>query len=828
MSKQKSQKSGSRQTKPSRFDSLSSGKKDGVCILILYVLILFLFGKIIFGNMVFSDSGDTVAHLAWTKAIEHINATEQDEPLWIPYIFSGMPIFATLSLPRDVNYLQRALSLIGRVLFFNSDLSWFPLFFFLLGVFMYILARQLEFSHLPSLIASLTMMLNPYAIGLAEAGHGSKLIALSYVPLVFLLTRRLFMKRDTLTFALLAAALGTMFLSRHPQIAFYGMLTVGCYVLYELLLDIRVQPSSILKKASLFVLAAAIGFSIYSYEFFPADEYARYSIRGGSETGVAKGLDYDYATNWSFHPVEMMGLVIPSFMGIVPHPGSQVEAVAYWGWMPFTNSLLYLGIIPLLLAIIAIIYRRNRMTWFLIAISTIFLFISFGRHFGLVYNLMFNYLPYFNKLRVPVMILHLLPIMIGILAAYGFSFLTDLVQNSRESEIHKLEKRLRSAIIVIGGLFILGLILNDTVFNFLSNFMFQKEGEVAQLRQQYGVQASQALAQIKKARFDLFWTDFVKFAIISCASLGVVIAFLKRKISPVMLGGVLVAILIIDLTLLDVKYIDPKPSTAIQERFVIDPAIEQIRAENDTSAFRVFPVGRFDEENLMMYHLIQSVEGYSPAKLKIYQDVRDSCFARGNRNVLNMLNVKYFVGEQQAQDGSAKTFVQLNPDFLPRAWFVDSVVVSGSKAETFSILNSPLWNPRTTAVLEKNLSQKITKPDSSSAILAAYRSREIKLRTYCSAPSLLVVSEIYYPAGWKAYVDGAETEILKTNYILRSVVVPAGTHELVFRFDPPAYQLGFTLSQSAWGVTALLALFGLAQQPWVRNKLGLKKKEGAV
>jgi hypothetical protein len=800
------------------FDRLSPARKDLLCVGALYVIVLLVFNQIIFNNMIFSDSGDTAAAQAWFKAMEHIDKTEHVEPVWIPYIFSGMPIFGAFIFPREVNYIQQYVVLpVARILFLGIDMYWMIMPFLIIGVAMYFLARQLKFSPLPSMIAAITFMLNPYAVGLPETGHGSKLIVLSYIPLLFLLTHNLFQRRDLLSIGLLGAAVGTMLLCRHPQMAFYGLLVIGCYLLYEIVLDARQQPRAAAVKAGLFLLALGIGFALWGYQYLPAEEYGQYSIRGGGEIGVPGGLSYDYATNWSFHPFEMMNYLLPGFFGLPD---------MYWGWMPFTNSILYIGFVPLFLGIIALIYRRNRMTWFLALITALFFLLSFGKHFGLLYDLMFSYFPSFNKFRTPVMILHLVPVTFGILAAYGFTVFSDMVQQSKEPELLRVRNRLRNMIVVIGALLVVGLILNDSVYSFLSSFMFQREGELGELKQRYGTQAQAAIAQFKRMRFDLLWKDYIKFAVIAGASLGLVIACLKRKIGTTTLGMGLIVILFIDLVILDVKYINPKPANAVAEYFGQDPAIQKLQAERDTSLFRVYPVGQLDQQdrgNIMMYFGIESVQGYSPAKLKIYQEMRDSCLDRGNRNVIDMLNVKYLIGMQQMQDGSATMVSQFNPGYLPRAWFVDSIVVSHSKGETFGILNSTGWNPGTTAILEKELPTKPSRAGSDAVAIPTSGSRQMVFRTTTAGSALLVISEIYYPAGWKAFVDATETEIYKTNYILRSVLVPPGTHTVEFRFDPPVYALGYTLTQGAWGLTALLILLGLLRTPAVVKKLGSKR-----
>jgi hypothetical protein len=823
--KQSSKKTISPKSRP-LFDRLSSRKQDIACIVILYVLVLLLFGKIVFNNMAFSESPDATSHEAFLKAIQTIQEKEGVEPLWLPYIFSGMPAFAGLLFPRDVNFVEKVSFYTGKLLFFNSDLSWFPMHYFMMGLFMYLLARQMQFGQLPSLLAAVTLMLNPFAIGLAQSGHGSKLITLSYVPLLFLLTHRLFKKRDVLSFGLLAVVTGTLFLSRHPQIAFYGLLTIGSYLLYEIILDIKTQQSKVvLKKFVLFVLALAIGFAIYSYEFLPTDQYSKYSIRGGSETGVSKGLDYNYATNWSFHPFETITYVIPSFFGfssqyVTEWQGQEGALPLYWGWMPFTDGPVYIGIIPLLLGIIALIYNRNRLAWFLGIFSLLILMLSFGKYFSVIYDLFFNYFPYFNKFRVPVLILYLMPMTFGLLAANGCTFLADLYSRNKDGDAQKMKKRLMVFGGIIAASLLIGFIGHDSIKSALSGSMFVKADDHLQYNQQ-------VIEALKTLRYDVLWNYYIGFAVMVILFVGLIIAYINRKIaSSTMVFGFIV-VLVVDLYLIDTKFINPQPPAPPHQETQSDPTIQAIKAESDTAVFRVLPIANFDGGNMMMYHHIQSVEGYSPAKLKIYQDMRDSCFARSNINVYNMLNVKYIIGQQKAQDGSVQTVAQINPTMLPRAWFVDTTVVSASKAEIFARLNSPAWNPKTTAILEQALPTKVSKSDSASVAVTTYRSREIVLKTVSSATSLLVVSEVYYPAGWDAYIDGNKTEIYKTNYILRSVIVPAGMHTIEFKFDPPMYQLGYTLSRIGWGIALLVILVGLFQQPSIRQRLGLGKKQDA-
>ena len=821
------------------FSGMSEMKRDLIFVGLLYLIMLVLFNKIAFDNMMFADSGDTASAQSWSVAGNHIKETENVDPLWIPYAFSGMPGLGSLAyIPHDVSFIQVVLQWIGKLFFFNATWGWILVHFFLGGVFMYFAGRTLfpgKAGQLPSLLGAITFMMNPFFIGLAETGHGSKLMALSYIPLMFLLTYNLFQRRDLLSLGLLAMAIGTSLLTNHVQMVFYGFMVIGGYALWEIVAEIKHQPKSSAVKTGMFIAALIIGFAISAYVYLSVREYATFSIRGGGGGGgttdsvTSGGLEYDYATNWSFHPLEIFTYFIPAFFG------SHSPDTLYWGWMPFTNSTHYIGLVPLLLGIIAIFYKRNKMTMFLAVFSLFIFILSWGKHFSLLYDAMFHYFPFFNKFRAPDMVLHLMPLTFGLLGLYGYNVLVEMQDKSHEKKRQQLFSILRVSIIAIGACLVIGFAANDAVFTFLSDFMFKRDDDMATYSRQYGAQAKEILPQLYKLRFELLWKDYIKFALIGGSVIGLMMAFLKHKIKATALTLGLTALLVVDLAIMDTQYINPVPNTALGQRFEPDATINFLKA--DQSQYRVYQIGDF-MDNTYMYHHIELIGGYSPAKIKIYQEMIDSMRIHPYQGmmympVLSMLNTKYVVVPGRLPDDTSLTIVNFdqekklityqNKNVMPRAWFVDDFSVVKTKKELFNILRSPDFHPRNVAVLEKEPATRPVRSDSTSITSVVYKSREIAYSTYSSQTSMMVFSEVYYPAGWKAYIDGVETEIYKTNFVLRSVIVPSGNHKVEMKFNPVSYEAGYSITLAGWGISLVLVVLGL-----VKGKFFGKKKTEEV
>lgn len=813
---------------PAFLSRLTSLQRDLLCVALLYVLTLVVFRGIVFNNAAFSTENDTISALSYSEAGNKISNAENIDVLWMPYFFSGMPTFGNVAyIPHNVSYVQTVVQYALNLFYLNGHWTWFIVYYLLAGIFMFLLMRTFSFSRAAALLGAILFMFGPFNIGLASEGHGSKLMALSYVPLVFLLTHRVFEHRSLLNFGLLAAALGTLLLTNHMQIVYYAFIVIGLYLVYHIILDIRSDPKSAAVKTLLLLGALAIGFCISSYIYLSVYEYSHFSIRGGGSAGASGGLSWDYATNWSENPAELLTLLVPSFFGF--------QSPYYWGTMPMTNSTIYIGIMPILLSVIAIAYHRTRIAMFFLVAAVLLFLLSFGKHFPFVYQLFFDYLPFFNKFRAPQMALHLLPFVVAFLAGTGLEYLLD------REKIAVAERLSRTLLIVAGtllGVLVILFLIKTSLFQTLSGSMLAREDELALYRQQYGAKATEIMTQLKQMRFDMLWKDLVKFVIIAACGLGLVSLYLKNKMSGALFALGVIAITSLDLYLVIQKgnFISPKPQAVLEQKFVPDATTAFLQQQ--PGLFRVFPLGELFMDNTYAYHGVQSIGGYSPAKLKIYQTLIDSCLYHGaepdfpiNMNIVNMLNTGFIMAQGRLPedrftlvnvDQVKKTLTYKNQRALPRAFFVTEAKFARNQTEVFETLNAASFDAGKTAVLENVSTLPISAPDSASAQVTDYKSRRITVKAYTSSPALMVLSEVYYPAGWKAFIDGQETEIYKTNSILRSVVVPAGSHELVFSFDPPLYRAGYLISNIAWAVALLCIAIGLWRTP--KFRVLLKKR----
>jgi len=820
----------------------SFGKRalpDILAVMVMYLVTFALFYNFIISDVRFAPTPDHVTAKTMNTVGRSISEEEGGVATWNPYIFLGMPMYSSLSyypghLLNPIGHLVEGINYIwgwdkDRV---QKLISWY----FLSGIFMYIFARGIGLPVWAALLAGLTILLNPYNISLAEAAHGSKHWSISVLPLVFLFTHWTVTRRRWIDVGLLALSIGTLFLLHHVQIAYYGALFAGFYVLVWAILKFFKDRITAIKGFGLFAAGGLLGLAMSAYQYLPVFVYQKHSIRGMAplfaKAGTGTGLDWEYATSWSLRPLEALQFLVPGLFGVggsmSPNRAMTPENITnynlYWGDMPFTQSNLYMGIIPLVLAIIGAVYfwkRSDVVRWMTIA-SLVALVASFGKYLPIIYGPMYYLLPMFDKFRIPSMILVVMTIGVAVLAAYGLMGLVKFIRKSEDAP--GSEKGFRILFGSLAGLSLLGILVAAVGGNgpSVESGWFIRAQEV----QAYGRQA-QALISL---RYAMFTKSLMTASLILGLFSGTALLFTRWRDSGKMIAAAFVTIVIllttVDLFQLDRRFMHTYPARKTFSSLDVRPTVTWLQAKQKElgEPFRILPLGNQYQNDYWMYHRIQSVGGYSAVKTRVYQDLADYALgiSKGmpNLKVAGLMNARFIVSaqelpgiiEKQYTEPGGGLFVYRNPFVLPRAWFVDSVEEVTDLQEAMNRISSEDFDPRSTAIVNQSVDFTIGGPDTLSKAVVpanAYHAKSMEIEASTPDTGFLVVSELWYPDGWRATIDGVPTQIYRTDYGFRGLVVPAGQHHIRMEISLAEVRAGFWISGiSLFAIAGLLGWSG--------------------
>ena len=770
------------------FEKIFEGKfRHIIFIGLLFIILSISFFKIAFQNYA-PPASDTMQWRTSAQVLMEYNKIHKEQALWNPNVFSGMPGYLT-SFGSKYPFINTIIRVTNKVM------NWRILLLFSMGLGVYLLMIYLKFDPLIAFISAVALALSCHFIGLMEIGHNSKFKALIYIPWIFYVMQYLKDRKSILAMGLAALLIIGQLRENHPQISYYTFLMLGIYWIFQLIWAIKEKEfKPFLIFTGMFLGVIIISFMAVAQPYFSTFEYGEYTIRGGAE-----GLETSYATSWSFHPLEILTFVNPSFFGgVSPY---------YWGWMPFTQTSMYLGVVIFLFALLAVFFNRSRMVKVLTAISIVALFISFGRHLPFLSNLLLNYLPGFNKFRVPAMILILVQFSFAVLAGYGLKTVLEKFKDN-DTNFFELTKKVLIGVII---LFILFIALSGT----FESLGLSKAGEKADYN-------DTQMHRLKSLRAEKMFNDGIQTGIILILSLGLTLLLGRGKIGKYPFLLLIAVIVIIDLLLIDNRFLQEiTPQSQIEKHYKKTLADDFLI--KDKEIFRIYPLGReFGQNRWAYYH--QTIGGYHGAKLKRYQEIIENClnYEFQNRipinwNIVNMLNTKYVIYSEKLPlenlefafyDRKQKQTIYKNTTYLPRAWFVENVELIPQKRDIWKQLNQQEFNPAHSAIVEKNI-EEIYAPVQAEVNLIEFDLHKLKFSVSTDTTSFLTVSEIYYPAGWKAYLDGKETEIYATNYILRGVLIPKGEHVLEMKFESAVYALSLKFSLIGLIITVLLILVGL-------------------
>ena len=797
-----------RRERPAR--SLHPAIQNALFCLIVAVLAIFVYrGYIIEGRT--DIRPDFIGQaIPFDRFAQDFGKSSDETPLWYPHIFGGMPFQAS----GTYHHLQYSFeALVNAVLPDRLISALHGRFFFhlLLGaVSMFFLARALSLSRPASFIAATAFVFSTHMMA---TEHANRFICFMHVPLVFLAAYRVFNRGGVFDMVLLGGAFGSQLCSFHPQIAFYTAMLIGLYAAYAVINDLRDRTHAgiVLRKSGLFASGVVLAIAVAAVLVFPMQEYAQHSARGLSVGG--SDVNVPFATSWSFPPVEILTFIVPSFAGF--------GGALYWGDMPFTDFPNYLGVVVVVLAVAGIVLNRSRMTLFLVIAAVLALLVSFGRHLPPVSYVMLHFVPFFGKFRAPVMILVLSQFAVALLAGYGVHALVARMRAGRDMP-GRFAKRL---CVVAGGALLLVLAL--TVFE--SSFQSFMTGVYTTADAAHGARGAMVNnadyhAGVNALRFDLLMGDLWTVVLLLCAASALI--FATRKTSPALMAAGLGALVVADLLLVASRVVNPEDDPAQIEAYYAARETQVVKAlKDDPGPYRMLPLSEFSS-NEYGYFGISSIGGYHAAKLGVYQEFMDQV-GFNSFPVLNMLNTRYLVSRQPIQAEGLTTVVESeggylyrNEAALPRAFLVDSVRVIAGKNAIFEAMRDPEFRPGEYAIQDKPVAERLGPLGESSVEITLHTPHRIEMAVDAAAPCLLVLSEIYYPAGWQATIDGNPAEIHQTNYVLRSVAVPEGRHEVVMTFEPSSFTAGHLVSR----IAATLVLAGLIAAGALRIRKSLKNR----
>ena len=768
-------------------------------------------------------------------------------PLWTNSMFGGMPTYqiamgGTSNIGAGIEVVRNAFSL------------WLPepmSFFFIASLCFYILCIVLGANPWVSIFGGLAYAYSTYNPIIVSVGHNTKMMSLAYAPMIIAGLQLLFKRKYIVGFLITALFAAFTIGQSHLQVVYYLFIIAGC-ITVAFFINAYKEKNMLhgLKASALALAAGLLGLAVCAGSIMPTYDYAKETMRGGksqltlnasdSSTNKTKGgLDKDYALRWSLGKMETFTFLVPGLYGGsnggnehtadsktvekfgevgVPEENAlgALNGYSYWGAMSSlsetTSGPVYLGAIVCLLFILGLFYVNSWHKWWIIAASVIGILLAWGNNFMGFNSFMLEYLPFYNKFRAPSMALVIPQICIPILAVLTLSKLVN------ETDYEAAFKKLRNGAIAAAAVLVLlgafwamadytGKGDADIKKGFVENFSRGQNGQqdVAQGESL----AKEIMTAIISDRKHEAGMDLLRTFLFMAAAVALVALVVKKKISPLVATVALTILSLVDIIGVDKRYLnydDFREKEEVTDAFTPSAADTQIKNDPDHANFRVFnQSGNFTNESVTSYHH-NSIGGYHPAKLGLYQDLIENQIGKGNMGVLNMLNTKYFIG--QGQNG--QPIAQLNPGAFGPCWLVKGIKFVTSVNNEMLALDST--NLRDTAVVNESFKASIKQlpvADSLASIKISERQNDkITYAFNASAPQFAVLSEIYYNRGWNAYIDGQNADYVKTNYALRGIAIPAGKHTVDFRFEPTAYKTGNAIS--FWGVALIYLILAIA------------------
>lgn len=808
----------------------------GSVVIMALVALIYFYPDDVTGNTLSQhdmEQGSAIGHEVQKYAEETGHTTR-----WTNSLFGGMPTFQIApSYPSNslFNWINRAMGL-----WLPNPADW--LLMMMVGFFILLLALKCRWY--VALIGAIAYGFSSYFIIIIGAGHIWKFITLAYIPPT-IAGLVLCYRGKYLTGGALAALMAMMQISaNHPQMTYYFLFVIaGMAIAYLIKAVKEKQMRRWLIATGVLAVAAVLAVGANLPSLYNTYEYSKQSMRGGHseltpEPGqtsnvTATGLDRDYITQYSYETSESFSLLIPNIKGgatsrfvggggqflglaqlpeasdlqsngaLTPEEATYLEYLPqYFGGPEGTSGPVYVGALIVALFLLGCVIVKGPMKWVLIILTIFSILLALGRNCMWLTDFMIDHMPMYSKFRTVESILVIAEFTMPLLAALA---LQKLFEFSPEEGWVRYKKPIIWCFGTVLVICLAGIVSPGIFGSAVTAADKETDAHIAEAitmqAQQGGFDATQILQvltinnpriyqAVETLRYSMVRDDSLRSFLIVALGLGFLLLYFRRKASMNLVIIVIGIVICGDLYLVNKRYLNSEsfvPRRYITtDRFAPTPA-DRVILTDTAMNYRVLNIPQFSSAVPSYHH--KAVGGYHAAKLTRYQDLIDRQIMRNNPRVLDMLNTRYIITDEQAAP-------QLNPGALGNAWFVDKVTyVDGADAEMAALDSLPV---ATEAVADKQFSSILgrSKPKAATDTIfeTSYAPDRLTYHARTAKGGVATFSEVYFPWGWQATIDGKPAEIGRVNYLLRAINIPAGEHTVEMVFDPQSLHTTSTVA----------------------------------
>lgn len=836
--------------------------KNKKFIFIIASILAFVILALVYANPVLSGKQlfqhDIVQYKGGAKELLDYRAQNGEETYWSDSMFGGMPTYQMgaqfkgdiiKKIDEILNFLPKPANYI--FLLFSG--------FFLLGM---VVVKNWKYA----LLGATFFGLSTYFYIALAAGHNGKIQTVAYfAPLLAGILLVYIRKKYVVGFIVTALFMGLQVAANHPQMTYYLFIALGFLFLSELIRAFQGKTDwkHFGISTGILALAFVLGVGMNSQRIMANSEYITETVRGkqildnDTHSSEKSGMDNESILMWSYGKMETLNLFIPRLMGgssneegsekmmenvqemVKSNVSSQEEmdqiskgfgSLTYWGEQPGTSGPAYQGAIVCFLAILGFFFGWKKYRYWILGASILTIFLAWGSNFMALSDFFIDFVPFYNKFRAPssiLVVVELLFPLIAILGLYRFFNSNETTETSAENiltEAYKKKILINVSAAVLGITFLL-IIFGKSILGFYT------ASEKTYL-------PPYLLDFLVDERFKMFRIDAIKAIVYVGIAAAVLFLSLKKKIGQNIAIIILGLVSLFDLWSVNKRYLnndnfidktftenpfqtensellmqkvgDNKNLQSLLANANINKTLETI-AEKDKTHYRIYNqvLGTFSETNTSYFKA--SIGGYHAVKLRRYDDLINEYFGKMDSvkvpRILNMLNTKYMIFGD-AEKPEAVT----NPQSNGNAWFVSDLKFVKNPNEEIKQIGEV--DTKKIAIIsqddQKYFEGKQIAADSTAFLkLTKYQPNELEFKSQSKTPQLAVLSEIYYPKGWKMFIDNKEVPYIKADYLLRAVHVPAGNHTLKMIFAPEVIAKGKLISMICFGLFLLLSLGGI-------------------